>query len=76
MHNTLVARRNFVTYATGTFLIGLSFTAPVGDQMMNTTPRCVAVKSLGRVAYFVFQLQALGIFTPYRDFFRVSLISL
>ena len=27
-------------------------------------------------AYFVFQLQAVGIFTPYRDFFRVSLISL
>ena len=29
-----------------------------------------------RFAYFVFQLQAVGIFTPYRDFFRVSLISL
>ena len=27
-------------------------------------------------AYFVFQLQAVGIFTSYRDFFRVSLISL
>ena len=27
-------------------------------------------------AYFVFQLQAVGIFTPYRDFFRVSLLSL
>ena len=29
-----------------------------------------------RGAYFVFQLQAVGIFTPYRDVFRVSLISL
>ena len=29
-----------------------------------------------RLAYFVFQLQAVGIFTPYRDFSRVSLISL
>ena len=27
-------------------------------------------------AYFVFQLQAVGIFIPYRDFFRASLISL
>ena len=26
-------------------------------------------------AYFVFQLQAMVIFAPYRDFFRVSLIS-
>ena len=28
------------------------------------------------VAYFVFQLQAVVIFTQYKDFFRVSLISL